>query len=496
MLSQSPYKKYIWAALPLFVVTAWFSVGYNHPDEHFQVLEFCFYKLGLVEAKDLPWEFAAQCRTSVHPFLAYCICKGLFTLGIFNPVWAAFLMRLMAGLLSWWVTAKLVVKLLPKFSTDLGKKLFVGCSFFLWFVPYLGVRFSAENLSASLFLLAVMWIVDLNENQGLKKYALPLLAGCVMGFVFFTRLQMAFAMVGLGIWMIFYQKTSLRNWVLLILGASVAVVASLAADHWMYGKWLFTPYLYFHTNIVQHVAEKWGVFPWYYYIVLFVQMAIPPISIVLPFFFIRGLRKNLTDVFVLITLAFLAGHFAIGHKEMRFLYPLSFAFIYITALGLDNWLNGRVLTSLQLGVGKFLVVFNLLILTYRTFAPAQEAMLYFNYIYRHANVQPTRFVYWGRSPYGLSILEANFYKNPSLQLVKTETIREFDSVVSHNPSGTELLYLSRSIIPEPETEDCRLQKVYCIYPDWLLRFNIGNWEDRSNIWTIYKISPKMDVKTP
>ena len=474
--------------MPLFLLTAWFSVGYNHPDEHFQILEYCNYKLGFSAAKDLPWEFATRCRTSVQPFLAFCLCKAMLALGIFRPLWAAFLLRLIAALLSWWVTVRLIAKLLPGFATETGRKFFVACSVFLWFVPYLSARFSAENLSASLFLLAVSFILDFESPDGHKKIWMPLLAGCLLGFVFFVRVQMAFAMIGLGIWMLFIKRFKLSVWLLMIAGAVVAVIPSVMADHWMYGEWLFTPYLYFKTNLINHVAEKWGVFPWYYYIVMYVQMAIPPISIVLPVLFLWGVRKRITDVFSLITVVFLLGHFMIGHKEMRFLYPVSFAFTYVAATGLDAWLADHSLKPLYKGFAKILVGFNLVILSVRTFMPAQEAMLYFNFLYRYAGSHPTTMVHWGRTPYGLSVLQANFYRHPDLQLISSGTCwADFDTALNNVPRDRDLLFLSRQIKPEPEIAGYKLKKLYCIYPDWLLRFNIGDWEERSNIWTVYQV---------
>ena len=44
------------------VVTAWFSVTFYFPDEHFQVLEFMSFKLGITPASSLPWEICALIR--------------------------------------------------------------------------------------------------------------------------------------------------------------------------------------------------------------------------------------------------------------------------------------------------------------------------------------------------------------------------------------------------------------------------------------------------
>ena len=450
------------------------------------MLEFAGYKLGLSPAKDLPWEFAAQCRTSVQPFVAYCLCKLLLTLGWYNPIIAAFLLRLGSGVLAWWVITRIVVRLLPRFSTETGRKLFVVASFFLWFVPYLAVRFSAENLSASLFFLAVTMLMDVQSTPNSKWWS-PLITGMLFGLVFFFRLQMAFAMLGVGAWLLLQGKTTPRLWLMFVAGGLLSVVFCVAIDHWMYGQWLFTPFNYFRTNILQHAAEKWGVFPWYYYFVMYVQMAIPPVSIVLLILFVLGVARRPRDMFTWLIIPFLLGHFVVGHKEMRFLYPMAIAFIYLAAAGLDEWLMVRPPARWARVVFWMVVVTNCGVLFYRFFAPAQEAMLYFNYLYRYGNQHPVTLVYFDQSPYRLSDVEVNFFKNPSVHLVRIDSTSELNKLLQA-PQGRDLLYLSHEITPEATVAASHPQRLYCLFPDWLLRYNINNWQDRSHIWTIYKIS--------
>jgi phosphatidylinositol glycan class B len=50
---KSEYSKFFFAGLIFILICAWLSLGYNHPDEHFQVLEFGNYKLGFSPAAQL-----------------------------------------------------------------------------------------------------------------------------------------------------------------------------------------------------------------------------------------------------------------------------------------------------------------------------------------------------------------------------------------------------------------------------------------------------------
>jgi GPI mannosyltransferase 3 len=58
------------AAVVVRILTAWFNGGYFHPDEHWQILEFAWYKLGHEPASILPWEFPAQIRPGLQPWIA------------------------------------------------------------------------------------------------------------------------------------------------------------------------------------------------------------------------------------------------------------------------------------------------------------------------------------------------------------------------------------------------------------------------------------------
>src|ERR1700712_3368157 len=147
IFAAKQYRTYFLLGLLLTITTAYFSVGYHHPDEHYQVFEFANYKLGFSPASDLTWEFAAQCRPAFQPFFVFCLAKALLAIHLYNPFWVAFLVRLMMGILTWWLSCKLILFLLPTFKTEIGKKSYVWCSMFLWFIPYINVRFSSENIA-------------------------------------------------------------------------------------------------------------------------------------------------------------------------------------------------------------------------------------------------------------------------------------------------------------------------------------------------------------
>ena len=232
--SLSPYRKWLILGLCLQVIAAWYSLGYNQPDEHFQVLEYSNYKMGYSPASDLPWEFSEKCRSAIQPFIACCIFKPLHAMGLFNPFAAVFLLRLLMGIFTWVVTCRILVLLLPEFTTERGKQIYVWCSFFLWFVPYLGVRFSSEHLAGLLFFLALSLFLKERRNPGPSHRYNIAAAGLLLGFALFLRVQLAFAFAGLGIWMLFINKWQWRDWVILACFFLMGCGGSVLIDHWFW----------------------------------------------------------------------------------------------------------------------------------------------------------------------------------------------------------------------------------------------------------------------
>ena len=93
------YERYFFlTALAVYIVAAWFSTGFYHGDEHYQLIEFAAYKMGTVSPEGLAWEFSARVRPALQPFIAFIIIKLLQVFSIVDPYIQAFLLRLLTAL--------------------------------------------------------------------------------------------------------------------------------------------------------------------------------------------------------------------------------------------------------------------------------------------------------------------------------------------------------------------------------------------------------------
>ncbi|MFN0212874.1 MAG: hypothetical protein ACKVT2_01355, partial [Saprospiraceae bacterium] len=245
-------------------IAAWCTIGYHHPDEHFQIWEFANYKLGQIPAADLPWEFPARMRPGLQPFLAYSTVGVARILGFDDPFLQTFFTRLICGLLAIWVYWSWCAWLERDLKNPVSARwLRIGVLFF-WFMPYLHVRFSSENTAAICFFGGLLLLLQQIENLQNRFHWKILVAGLLLGISFFFRYQIAFAGLGLVAWLLFHKKLGWLSWAALITGASLATAIGFAADFWLYGEWTCAPCNYFSTNIL-HSEAKFGTEPWWWY---------------------------------------------------------------------------------------------------------------------------------------------------------------------------------------------------------------------------------------
>src|SRR5688572_24767330 len=99
MLSRF-HRNIFLVATGLYLITAWFSIGFHHFDEHYQILEFAGYKIGFNAADNLAWEFPSQIRPGLQPFLAFVLIKLLSLIQITDPFIQAFFIRCVSAAFS------------------------------------------------------------------------------------------------------------------------------------------------------------------------------------------------------------------------------------------------------------------------------------------------------------------------------------------------------------------------------------------------------------
>ncbi|NCX95618.1 MAG: hypothetical protein EBX41_04270, partial [Chitinophagia bacterium] len=352
------------------------------------------------------------------------------------------------------------------------------------FVPYINVRFSAETVSSVLFF--AFYLLVMQPFAGKKGVWGHLLAGFLAVCVLFIRLQFAFAFLPIAFVLLFRNKTPLAGWGSLIAGAIVAVGCCTAIDYWLYGCYTCTPYNYFDQNILQNKAAGFGTMPAWWYITEFIGKGVPPISIGLLVLYVLGTAKQIKHPLAQITLFFILGHCAIGHKEMRFLYPVLPSFLWCCFAGLDYVLqtynaNKPVLTTL-----KVFTWLNMALLCFRSLTPAHERIAYYCFIDQYSRTHPTTVVGIGQSPYFLDVIELNFYKRKGIAIATLNTEQQLDSLYRQHPARP-YLYISHTAPLDRSWQGFKGERLYSLFPNFILQNNFNHWQERSDIWAVYRL---------
>lgn len=484
MTQSAQINRIFYAGLLVFLICAWFSKGFIHPDEHFQLLEFASYKLGNFPASELPWEFHQQIRPGLPVWIASSYLQVMNTIGIRDPFLQADFLRLIIASLNWFVFLYFFKKFTFYFNLTYQPLLFAILLVGLWFMPWISVRYSSENLAALSFLAALTILFESSLEISKTWYRL-LLAGFVFALTFYLRYQMGFALIGLGAWLIFIGRINFKAALLVTLGFIVGLFIDVICDFWLYGNWIASPVNYFQANIIEGVAAEFGVSPWWGYFELFFFKAVPPVSIILLILFFSGLYKLRMHVLVWIVIPFLAAHFLTGHKEMRFLFPISVPFLFICTAGSEYFQNNyKNWKSLRLFL-KIILALNLILLLIRSIIPSREIVNYYQFVHRWKEATPLMITF-EEDFYYQSGLTVHFYQRQNFERVMLPDESHLaDYLTLHQPGKIWVLERKPGTILSADYE---IKTLYCALPEWILANNTNEWQSRSKLWKILELT--------
>ena len=476
MVEKTLHKRITIVSLVSLLVASIFSVGYHHFDEHFQILEFANYNLGNISAEELPWEFHYQMRPAIQPTMVVMLERFLGMFGATNPFWTTFILRLLSAGLTFFSIRTLYKVLKDRLTDDVLKTwLFVG-SFTLWFLIYNGVRFSSENWSGNLFILGFSFCL-LENKQSFKHY---LLAGSLLGLSFLFRYQSAFLTLGLGLWLVFIRREKLISIAGLAAGFLTIFGVGILVDRWFYGEWTLTTYNYFFQNILEDKVSGFGLEPWWWYFTNTIESAIPPFSLLIVLGYLSLLIFKPKSPLVWVLTPFLLLHSAIGHKELRFLFPIIPLVPAMVIFGIEAAQDKYALrlsrNRLMKGTFTVFLVINFLLLLVVSVKPADSQLPLYHTLYNDYPDNTTLY-YINDNPYD-RVLNINYYKRDNLTILaidKIEDIEDYTNALIVFKGNEHLDQFSSSKL------------VYATYPEWIYHFNFNGWIERSNPWYVYEL---------
>lgn len=317
-------------ALVVFSLTAYFSVGYFHADEHYQVIEFAGLKSGWNTPKELTWEYHTQIRSALLPTLAYWILSACAFFQLSDPYTALFILRLFVGSICLFSLIFFFRKSRSFLFNTTEPNHFLQITYlvlllFTWYIPFLSVRFTSETWSGICLLLGLGLYFEITKK---KSYAL--IIGMLFGLAFLFRFQMAFGLIGIGAYHLIYGKEKLHSTLKVLTGFSIVLLFGCIIDRWFYSEWVFTPWkyfwLFFENDILNNEESSFGTSSSYYYLEALYQLPTHFIGVVLIACFVIFVAFKPKNPVIWFIIPFVFIHTLISHKEERFFFPIVFLF--------------------------------------------------------------------------------------------------------------------------------------------------------------------------
>jgi phosphatidylinositol glycan class B len=462
------------------LITAIFSKGYYHFDEHFQILEFASLKLGHASAADMPWEYQYKMRSAIQPLIAVGVCKAFGALSITNPFLIAFVLRLMSALLAF----AAICLLIKTFGAEVNAKRYIiwllPLSFFLWFAVFNAVRFSSENWGAAIFAIALCL-----GYSNYKNVLTALVVGALLGFAFLFRFQVGFMIFGFLLWKLLIQKERFFLLVITGIGLLGALLAGVLIDKWFYGETTLSFVNYFQQNILLDKVSGFGLKPWWYYFFEVLVQGIPPFSLFFIFCVFLFLFLHPKHVLTFALVPFLLVHLLIVHKELRFLFPLIYFLPLMITICLNDieikWPQFALRSAMSKPLYYAFWICNCIFLLVIMFRPADAAVPLYETLYNNYPGDTRLYVIGDKNPYH-RILDIHFYKRDNLQVISVDSVNQIELRLQYP-----ILFATNN--PKTLINYTGPHKlVYSSIPEWVRPFNYNNWQSRSQIWQVYRLN--------
>jgi phosphatidylinositol glycan class B len=436
LFSKSSLSFFFLLATILYFVAAYFSVGFYHADEHYQIIEYANMRLGKSTASDLPWEYVDKIRPTIQIFIAMGAINVLKAIEITNPYTQLFSLRLITCFFALGAITFFVRQTQHYFKSHKIKLTYFILSYFLWFLPFLNVRFSSEIWSGLFLLLTISFYLSEYKK---KAFIIGILAG--LGFLF--RFQIIFSLIGFFIWGLLIAKEERKYLLKVCLSFFIIIGLGILIDSFFYGEFVFTQFNYVYENIINNKSQNYGVSPWYYYLEKIITFPTLVVGIPLIISLIIFCSLKPKHIIVWTVLPFLLVHSIVGHKEERFLFPLIYYIPFILTFFYERFFYKIKSKILKISLLAIFILSNIfLTVLVSTKGTGRGRLVIAKYLHdnfsdKEIDLILVKDAYLFEDPEG--VLNLNFYLQKNLNILYVNNICEMAEVI--NKSSNEILFV-------------------------------------------------------
>jgi len=309
-----------------------------------------------------------------------------------------------------------------------------------------------------------------------------------LGLMFHFRYQTGPILIALVVWMLIRARVPIRQ--LLLFGGTVTVVlaAGVGLDTLGYGTFQVAAWNYLHANLVAGAAASFGTEPWYYYLVK--PLEAPLGVLLLPAVLVYSLRYP-GNLLTWLMWAFLLEHAAVGHKELRFLYPVAHLALAMAVFLIPRrWYQAGASGNPFLGHAWwarwafwFFAVYNTGALVYHSLRPPHPEVAVHKFI---VGLEPEHFEFYslGESPFVWDHKRMEFYAPKRFTHHVVDEVGQLEAI-----EGPFYFYHVGNTLPESPEWDTLRQRCAMVYQSYGPRFralNFTDWQSRMFAVSIYR----------
>lgn len=491
--SKDLFKKLFIFSTFFHLIAVIFSEGFHRPDEHLGMLRYVFEKLGVYPASELSWEYPAKIRNWVQPGIYYFIAKFLYLINVKSPFVITFFLRLFTSLLSLVVLYQFSKYCRVFLKKDRSINIANICFFGLWFFPFIHARTTAENFGMNVFALGLMLLTkplskeilnltklnfDLNifKNQVTLPTLSSILGGALIGMAVNFRIPLAPMPLFLILWLCLVARVKFLNIIQILFGILLSVLLTTAFDTWGYGEFTYSIWSYLYQEFTNNVSQGFGTSPWHYYIYKTFSKGVPPLSLFIIASSLYLWIKKPGHLLTWSTLPVFLLHSTIGHKELRYIFPL-IIFIPITLALVYECLEEKLKSKTLIVFAKISVFVNVIFLVVSSFKPAYTPIHIYKFLYKNGDEISKLYTF---NNLQRDILKV--YLKKEIPFVHITKNTEIDQAI-----GSELdsWFLVEKISDFSHFESRKCENMYSTYPKWFTN-NFSKWLRRSKAWSIYR----------
>lgn len=423
----------------IYAITSIYSIGYYDPDEHFQIIEFTGRLTGTHTPQELPWEYQSKIRPATQVLLAHGIFSILNGFHINDPYDKMLFLRLLTAIIAL-LSITFFIKSTHQFILDKNIKAYILITYFLWFLPFINVRYSSETWSGLMMLNAVAISI---RSTALTVREI-IICGFFLGLSFVFRFQYGIMIFIIPLWEILNKSLSKRNLVTLLVVITSMLLIGIGIDSFFYEtptitfwNYFILFWNYFCFNILPNGASTIETLPWYYYGWYILKYSTFPIGMVIVISISTLIISSQRSLILWIIIGYLIILALNPHKEERFLFPLANFTPFILLIGFQNITRYiKMLTDNYYRACKFslfviaiLGLINVTALIGMSLKAAGSGNIQVaEYIHQKYNSQPVNLIYcnWS-SPYTPSRLPARFYVDTNVKEQKISNLCDLNN---------------------------------------------------------------------